>query len=105
MLVSGFLNILLMYAFFDRPQLILLSIVVLGFIMLAAIQSRKYVLWYVAAFFLGPIILDIPGTHLGLWSFSTPDILGFPLWLPFWYGNIVVSFIYFSTAIQRINQD
>jgi hypothetical protein len=95
-----------MYIFFDRPQLILFSIILLGLSMLIVMQSRRYVLWYIAAFVLGPIILDIPGTYLGLWSFSTPDVLGFPFWLPFWYGNIVISFLYFSTAIQRrMNKD
>lgn len=101
MLVLGFLNILLMYMFFDRPQLILFSIIAVGLVMLVILRSKQYILWYLAAFVLGPIILDIPGTHLGLWSFGTPDILGFPFWLPFWYGNIVVSFLYFSTIIQR----
>ena len=100
--ISGSLSILCMYVFFDRPQLILLSLAVFGLVMLAAIRNGRYVLWYIAAFVLLPIILDIPGTHFGLWSFGTPDIFGFPLWLPFFYGNLTVSFLYFALTTQRI---
>ncbi|HVV38933.1 MAG TPA: hypothetical protein VHD31_01255 [Candidatus Paceibacterota bacterium] len=84
-----------MYVFFDHPQFIVLSLAILGLIMLGAIWDRRYMLWYVVAFVLGPIILDIPGTYFGLWSFGTPDILGFPFWLPLFYGNLTISFLYF----------
>ena len=100
MFISGCFNILAMYVFFDRPELILFSVIALGLVMLAVLRSKEYMFWYLAAFVMSPIIFDIPGTHLGLWSFGTPDILGFPFWLPFWYGNIVVSFLYFSAKIR-----
>jgi uncharacterized membrane protein YoaT (DUF817 family) len=91
----GCASILSMYVFSDRPQLILLLFVVLGIIMLSVIRNKRYMLWYLVAFVLGPIILDIPGMHFGLWSYGTPQLLGFPLWLPFFYGNTTVSFLYF----------
>lgn len=94
--MSGCATIALMYVFFNHPQLILLSLAILGLILLVTIQSGRYLLSYVGAFVALPIILDIPGTHLGLWSFGTPDVLGFPFWLPFFYGNLVVAFLYFA---------
>jgi len=97
---SGGATLLFMYAFNDRPQLILLSLAVLGLIMLALLRDGRYVLWYIAAFILGPIILDLPGLHLGLWSYGAPQFLGFPLWLPFFYGNVAVSFIHFVLTTQ-----
>ncbi len=99
---SGCGTILLMYVFFSRPELILLSHALLGLIVLAAIRNGRYVLWYIAAFVLGPIILDIPGMHFGLWSFGTPDLFGFPLWLPFFYGNLTVSFLYFVRTHKEL---
>lgn len=101
-LVSGCASILLMYVFFNHPQLILLSLAVLGVVILATIRDRHYVLWYVAASLLLPIVLDIPGTHFGLWSFGTPDIFGFPFWLPFFYGNLTISFLYFVSITSGI---
>src|SRR6266704_83164 len=93
--LSGSATILLMYVFSSRPDLILFSLGLLGAIMLLAIPNGRYVLWYIAAFLLGPIILDIPGLHFGLWSYGMPELFGFPLWVLFFYGNITVSFIYF----------
>ncbi len=84
-----------MYVFSSRPELILFSLAALGIVMLAAIRNARYLLWYIAAFALLPIILDIPGMHFGLWSYGTPELYGFPLWLPFFYGNVTVSFLYF----------
>ena len=100
--LSGFLTILLMYVFSNSADYILLSEIILGIVMLIAIQSRKYALWYVAAFLIMPMILDIPGTHLGLWSFGTSDFLGFPFWLPFFYGNLTVSFLYLVSTRFKI---
>lgn len=99
--VAGIATILSLYVFFDRPDLILLTQIVLGVIMLVTIRSWRYVLWYIGAFILLPLILDIPGTHFGLWSFGTPDMLGFPYWLPFFYGNLVVSFLYVTRTYGR----
>jgi len=96
--VSGGATLVFMYAFYNRPELILFSFAVLGLIMLGAINRGRYVFWYIAASVLGPIILDIPGLHLGLWSYGTPQIFGFPFWLPFFYGNVTVSFLYFVRA-------
>lgn len=74
--------------------------------MLATLRSARYALWYIAAFLLGPIILDFPGLHLGLWSYGTPQVFGFPFWLPFFYGNVTVSFMYFVLATQKgLNPD
>lgn len=97
---SGGATLAFMYAFSSRPELTLFSLAVIGLITLIALRNGRYVLWYVVAFVLGPIIFDIPGLHLGLWSYGTPQFLGFPLWLPFFYGNITISFIYFLLATQ-----
>lgn len=97
---SGTATILFMYVFPNHPELILLSLAVLGLIMLTALRNGRYVLWYVVAFIIGPIILDIPGMHFGLWSYGTPQIFGFPLWIPFFYGNITVSFLHFVLTTQ-----
>lgn len=97
---SGTATILFMYVFPNRHELILLSLIVLGLIMLIALRNGRYILWYVVAFILGPIILDIPGIHFGLWSYGTPQFLGFPLWIPFFYGNITVSFLHFALTTQ-----
>jgi hypothetical protein len=97
---AGCATILSLYVFYNHPQLIALSHAVLGLIMLAVIRSRRYLIWYAVAFILGPIILDIPGMYFGIWSYGTPQIFGFPFWLPFFYGNITVSFLYFALKTQ-----
>lgn len=99
---AGCATILFMYIFSNRPELILFSLAALGLIMLVVIRNGRYVLWYIAAFVLGPIILDIPGMHFGLWSFGTPQIFGFPFWLPFLYGNLTVSFLHFVRAHKEL---
>jgi hypothetical protein len=96
--VAGCATIPLMYVFFNKPQLILFSLAVLGLILLTTIRSGRYLFSYLGACVVLPIILDIPGTHLGLWSFGTPDFFGFPFWLPFFYGNLVVAFLYFAES-------
>lgn len=97
---SGIATLLSMYVFSNHPELIMLSLTILGLIMLITLRNGQYVPWYVVAFILGPIILDIPGIHFGLWSFGTPQFLEFPLWLPFFYGNITVSFLHFALTTQ-----
>ncbi|MDB5189983.1 MAG: hypothetical protein JWN49_309 [Parcubacteria group bacterium] len=99
--VSGGATILSMYVFFNRPEFILLSLILLGLLIVLAIRNWKYAVWYIVAFVLGPVILDLPGLHLGLWSYGTPEIFGFPFWLPFFYGNITVSFIFFVLTTQQ----
>jgi hypothetical protein len=100
--VLGCATILFLYVFSSRPELILLSLAAFGLIMLAMIRKRRYVLWYIGAFVIGPIILDIPGMHFGLWSYSTPEFFGFPFWLPFFYGNLTVSFLYFVRVHKEL---
>lgn len=97
---AGGATLVSMYVFSGRPDLILIALVAIGVVTLVALRSGKYTVWYLVACLLGPVIFDIPGMHLGLWSYGTPEFLGFPLWLPFFYGNITVSFIYFLLATQ-----
>lgn len=97
---SGGATLVSMYVFSGRPDLILIALATIGLVTLVALRNGRYVLWYLVACSLGPVIFDIPGMHLGLWSYGTPELLSFPLWLPFFYGNITVSFIYFLLATQ-----
>ena len=98
--VAGVATIVLMYVFFNQPQIILGIDIVLGALILLAARGRQYISCYAIAFIVLPIILDIPGTHLGLWSFGTPDFFGFPYWLPFFYGNLATSFLYVALTKQ-----
>jgi len=98
--VLGVATLAVMYIFSSNPGVIVVTLAAMGPITLIALHSGRYVAWYIVASLLGPIIFDIPGLYLGLWSYGTPQLLGFPLWLPFFYGNITVSFIYFLLATQ-----
>jgi hypothetical protein len=98
--ISGCATILLMHAFADRSRLILISLAALSIILLGVTRDWRYAFQYAAAFLALPIILDIPGTRLGLWSFGTPELFGFPFWLPFFYGNLTVSASYIKDAMR-----
>lgn len=44
---------------------------------------------FVVGGFAGPI-LEATAVHLGIWSYTNPNFLGIPLWLPLIWGETVV---------------
>lgn len=54
--------------------------------MLAIEWNKKNLFLYVAIFISGPVAESI-AIYFGAWSYDNPALLGFPLWLPFVWGN------------------
>lgn len=48
--------------------------------------SRSSVVVYLVALVFGPLAESI-AMHSGAWSYASPVVLGFPLWLPFVWAN------------------
>ena len=65
---------------------------VLSAFMLAQEWSSGRFALFVTAFCLGPIS-EIISIEANLWSYTSSDVLGIPLWLPFVWGNAAVFIV------------
>lgn len=68
------------------PILTIIILAILSLLMLAIDWNRRNILLYLAIFISGPIAESI-AIYFGAWSYNNPALLGFPLWLPFVWGN------------------
>ncbi len=70
-----------------RNTAILIPILaVIGGIMLFPEYRKNDLFFYATVFVLGPLAESLV-ISFGGWFYATPQLLGFPLWLPFVWGN------------------
>lgn len=61
-------------------------LLILGMFMLTLAGQLRNILLYFLGFILGPLMESI-GIALHQWTYAEPQLLGFPYWLPFVWGN------------------
>ena len=81
------LSTVLVVSFFREPIIIsLLLLSFCSFLMLVVDGNKKSIYLFLAAFIMGPLA-EATCIYFGAWQYSKPFILGFPLYLPFVWGN------------------
>lgn len=76
--------------FFWESNAILVPLLALAGAGIVYLNWRKDLLFvYVFGFVCGPLA-EAAAISTGAWSYASPDLLGFPLWLPFLWGNAAV---------------
>lgn len=63
-------------------------------------RGNKYLYLYIIVAILGPAA-EIAAIKAGAWSYSNPDFLGIPYWLPFIWGEAA---IYINSLIVRLKE-
>ncbi|NMJ77346.1 hypothetical protein GLU64_02965 [Nanohaloarchaea archaeon] len=65
--------------------------------LLAAVSGAPLILWnkredlfFYSTGFVGGPLAEIICIYFGAWSYSSPDLLGIPLWLPFAWGKVTL---------------
>ncbi|HOT07027.1 MAG: hypothetical protein A4E45_01891 [Methanosaeta sp. PtaB.Bin039] len=90
------LELALFLAFYDRTWIALPGALVLAAMALALFPARETLICFTAGGILGPMC-EAPGIAAGAWSYSNPEILGFPAWLP--AGYAVFAALLFQSAL------
>jgi len=79
-----FVCVLLAGIFWSSPKILLLGYVFISIGMLIRWHSKKDLVYYFAAFILGPAG-ELYAAYSGAWSYTKPFFY-IPLWLPFLWG-------------------
>jgi len=81
------LTLLSIAVFWEQTPLTILCLIVLAVLMILLEENRKSAaILYFIAFLWGPLA-EATAIMAGAWTYSAPDLLGFPFWLPFLWGN------------------
>jgi len=75
----------------------LLVAITLGFFALTGLNVENVIVYLVAI--LGGPIAEAVAIHFGLWMYADPAFLGFPIWLPFVWGNAALYVLSWKTRI------
>ena len=70
----------------SEPAWLSVALFTLGIAMMFVEGSKSTIIIYLIAFIFGPLSEAI-AIYFGAWSYTTPQIFGFPAWLPFVWGN------------------
>lgn len=73
----------------QTPVVLAVVLGLIGISGLALNRRRSLVGVYLGAFIGGPLAEAVM-IYSGAWSYAEPHLLGFPLWLPFLWGNAAV---------------
>ena len=87
----GVLGVLALYGFSGDQRMLLFALAVLSAASLVAAHERADLARFFGGFVALPLVFDFPGTHLGLWAFSSHALFGIPYWLPFLYGLLLLA--------------
>lgn len=75
----------------ETPLVTIAVLAFLSLLMLLVECSKRALMIYAIAFILGPLA-EAAMIHQGAWAYSQPQLLGFPYWLPFLWGNASLMF-------------
>jgi hypothetical protein len=79
-------------SFFWRETLLLVTLLILLSVLMLKNEGDTAALYlYASAFVLGPLSEAVT-IYFGAWSYADPHIFGFPIWLPFVWGNASLFF-------------
>lgn len=78
---------LVLVALLWQKTLILIPLLILvGLVMYKISPSSESIVAYFVTMLFGPLAESI-AIYAGVWTYTTPVLLGFPLWLPFVWAN------------------
>ena len=97
--------VLLSVCLFWRNSLLLTGLlIIISAVMIGMGKNKEDFYLYIVIFFIGATAEAI-GVASGAWSYTLPDIIGIPFWLPFVWGNagIMSKRIYLEIHCLRPN--
>jgi hypothetical protein len=82
-----------------QPLVLIALLIVTGATIFRIRPSRTSVVVYVTAFAFGPAA-EAMAIYTGAWTYASDNVLGFPVWLPFVWGNAAL-FIYNTAELWK----
>lgn len=85
------------YFLWESPVLLVIILGTISLLMLWLEGEKNAFLVFIIVFVLGPLFEGFM-IHSGAWEYAVSHILGFPIWLPFVWGNaaLFIKRLYFS---------
>lgn len=80
------LALLFSVLFWEHPFLLVITLAVVSVAMISLEKDGKDIFLFIAISIIGPLSESVM-ISAGAWFYATPHILGFPIWLPFLWGN------------------
>jgi len=84
--ILSFVILIMTALFYKSDPIIIPALIVLSFLMFLGDYSKNNILLYFSIFILGPFSEALM-IYFGGWHYSTPQIFGFPFYLPFVWGS------------------
>jgi uncharacterized membrane protein YoaT (DUF817 family) len=84
--ILAFSTLLVTAALWRHPVALIVLVFAVGLGIFRLRPTRPSLVVYAVGFVFGPTA-EVLGIHAGAWSYSTNDLLGIPIWLPFVWGN------------------
>lgn len=81
-----------------------LILIIISVAMIAIGKSKEDLFLYIICFFIGPLSEAI-AISFGIWAYTSPDIIGVPLWLTFVWGNAGVFIKRLYLEIENLYGD
>lgn len=83
--------------FWKNPLILVSALTAVSLAMISLEKDRKDLFLFLAIFIAGPLS-EFVMISVGAWVYTTPHILGFPIWLPFLWGNaaLFIKRLYFG---------
>lgn len=82
----AFSTLLVTAALWRHPLALIVLVFAVGLGIFLLRPTRPSLVVYAVGFVFGPTA-EVLGIHAGAWKYSTSDVLGIPIWLPFVWGN------------------
>ena len=80
------LTLLVSALLWENTYVLVVVLMLIGGLMLFIERRKRALAIYAMTFVCGPLSEALM-IYVGAWSYTNPDFLGFPLWLPFLWGN------------------
>ena len=84
--ILAFSTLLATAAMWRHPLALIVLVLGVGLGIFLLRPTRPSLVVYAVGFVFGPTA-EVLGIHAGAWRYSTGDLLGIPIWLPFVWGN------------------
>lgn len=102
---SCFLAVFILFSvslFWQSPLWLTLILIIISATMIAIGKNKKDLYLYIICFFAGPLSEAI-AISFGIWAYTSPNIIGIPIWLPFVWGNAAVFIKRIYRLIDIVN--
>jgi uncharacterized membrane protein YoaT (DUF817 family) len=84
--ILAFSTLLVTAALWRHPVALVVLVFAVGVAIFLLRPTRPSLVVYAVGFIFGPSA-EALGIHAGAWSYSSTNLLGIPIWLPFVWGN------------------